>query len=140
VKIDLKLFFERLQEDFALALGKFEYHLQLGLQSTRDPGLKLFKLKPAEVIANIPLIEKSYDAYSFLMDEDLKLLLDTNNVLHYFEKYFPKLPRPVIDTINSFSLKYERELKILNMLNAKAKFELPDDYLLHKQTMTHMIS
>jgi hypothetical protein len=110
------------------------------MQVAGQPGLKLFSLKPAQLMAAIGEVERSYQAYYFLMDEDLKLLLDTNNVLHYFEKYFPKLPEPILNAIHDFQSKYELQLKTLSILNAKAKFDLPDDYLLHKTTMTHVLN
>jgi hypothetical protein len=89
--------------------------------------------------SRLPEIMEGYNRMAILVNEQWKLLVNSNNVLSSFGVLFPKTPKAIQTQLNSLKAKYSKEFKIVGYLNAHAKLEVPEDFLLYQRDLLHRI-
>jgi len=92
-----------------------------------------------DIKPKLKTIELEYNRLPILVNEDMKILMDTNTFLNSFVKYFPKTPKSVKTAIDKFKTDYAHELKNIHYINSQIKLEIPEDFILAKRQLEHLI-
>jgi hypothetical protein len=137
--INLRKLIDSLEKDFEKSVANFNTNMATLMQVMGEKPLVLFAAPIKDIRPRISAIESAFNKLPILVNEDLKLLLDSNNFLHHFVKIFPKIHKSVRDRIELFRSKHKDTLKIINFLNEQVKLEVPDDFLLFTRKLEHYI-
>lgn len=138
--IKVKKLIDNLERDFVKSVGNFNANMDNLIQVMGEKSLILLSSPIKDIRPKIVIIQAAFNKLPILVNEDLKLLLDTNNFLHSFVKLFPKIRKPIRDRIEKFRIAHKENLKVINFLNEQVKLEVPDDFLLFTRKMEHYIT
>ncbi len=139
-KINIKFFLSNLQKDFEIACKNFGEHFLMISQWQKAKGIAIFSLTNQQIVAQIGEIQKIINVgLNVLFEEDLKLLIDTNYFITKFQTQFASLDQEILQEFIDFRNNNKDELEKIQILNAKLKIELPDDFTISKRKWNHIL-
>ena len=140
--MDFDIFFDNLQFDFDNAAKKFETNLQVTLLVMDKPRIDFFSLSMRDLAKQVKTIELAFNesAGKIIFIEEFKLLIDTCYFLSKFPNYFKNPSAKTLELIASFRALNEPKIERINLLYAKTKVELPQDFFLTKREWKHTLT
>ncbi|WP_406823961.1 hypothetical protein [Pedobacter sp. KACC 23697] len=135
-KINLVKMIGKLEFDFQQSVRIFDQRMSNLL---KDRDFKLFQSQNKIILERLDQIEGGFNNLPIMVNEQYKLILDSQNFAFNFPRYFPKLPKQTLKKIQDFRVAHQQEWGILNLLNKKAKFTLAEDFLIYERELSHVI-
>jgi hypothetical protein len=138
-KFDFNSFLPKLEQDFLDSCSSLESYMNMMSHSKNEKELRLFTLKPQQLIQRAGEIEQlTKTGLKLIIDDYLKLVIDVYLFITSFSKEFTKLPTAWAKNIHRFASDHAELLETVRILSTKTKIEIPDDYMLLGHKFLHI--
>lgn len=132
-RIDWPAYLSTLDKDFKSALQQFSNLLQIGFYHLGLPEKDFAAMKPAEIDTESKDINAAIADVHYFLGEELKLLLEIENVINRLPNLFPKIPAALKEQFTQFKSDNMPGWQNIVILGKKLSFELPEDYMIKKK-------